>query len=241
MKRFSLIGTGATPQSRSVSASERQIGSRVKYRHFVGTTLFIIASAVFCFYFIAFPLVKLRFTHGYPRFGTPPSPNIFKSDRYTWGWVFIYLLTAVNLMLPYLLAIAVVNNTMPEISKLHYFITRISIVLSMIVFIGLSVSWLLFCNRFFPQYSYCHDLDWCCAYFSSSVEASQWCPNTTPCMPDVTSRMLSRPDAFFQTWLFSLLFAFWGLAHRAVNIDLKGYGLWREIFPADNEAERQFE
>lgn len=228
--KFKLLGSGISPQSNYISAEERQEGVSIKYRHFISATLFIMASMIFCFYFIAFPLTNMRFTHGYPRFGTPPSPNNFQSDRYTWGWVFIYILIAANLMLPYLLAAAVVNNTTNEIADLHYFISRFCAVASIVVFVGLSVTWLFFCNRFFPHYSFCHDFRWCCAFFSSSGDAAKWCPNITPCNPHVSSGMLTKSDEFFQTWLFALLFGFWALAHRSINGKLRKYGLWKEVF-----------
>lgn len=228
--RFSLIGTGISPKQ-----IDSGNGIRVKYRHFVGAALFTMASLLFCWYFVSFPLQNLKFTHGYPRFGTPPSPNSFRSDRYTWGWVFIYIMTALNVMLPFLLSAALMNNTMPEISKLHYFFSRITALLSIVCFIGMSVVWLFFCNRYFPDYSFCHDPRHCCVYFASTLENTKWCPNTVPCDPNVTSGQLTRTDEFFQVWLFSLLFSFWALGHRAVNKDMRGYGMWREVFTQEED------
>lgn len=228
-RRPQLIGGGLTP-SFVFGTENPAASSRIKGRHFVSASIFIVLSTAFCFYFVAFPLTDLTFTNTYPRFGTPPSPNEFRSARYTWGWVFIYILTALNLMLPYLLAQAVVNNTSPEYAKIHYFVTRATTFLSGVAFVGLSVAWLFFCNTGFADYTYCHDKRWCCVQYASSVEASKWCPNNTPCVPNVTGSELVRSDPFFQVWLFSLLFSFWALVHREVHKDLKGYGLFREVF-----------
>jgi hypothetical protein len=224
-----LIGRGLSP---NIGANVTIGGlSPIKTRHFIQATLFILLSTIFCVYYIAFPLANLKFVHGYPRFGTPPAPNEFKSSRYTWGWVFIYILTALNLLLPYLLALALTNNTTPEYAKLHYYASRITITLSLIGFIGLSIIWLFFCNTSFAGYTFCHDRRWCCVHYASSLEASKWCPNNTPCVPNVSSSsQLSRRDEFFQVWLFALLWSFWAMAHKAVNQDLAGYGLFQEAF-----------
>lgn len=224
-----LIGGGLTPQF-IFGKDNPAASSRIKGRHFVGASIFIFLSSIFCFYYVAFPLTHLKFTHEYPRFGTPPSPNEFRSSRYTWGWVFIYIFTVLNLMLPFLLAMAVTNNTTPEYAKIHFFMSRIAITMSLIGFVGMSVVWLFFCNTGFVEYTFCHDRRWCCVQYASSVEASKWCPNATPCVPSVSGSELSRRDEFFQIWLISLLFSFWAMAHRAVNKDLQGYGLFREVF-----------
>ena len=213
--------------------------SRIKGRHFVSASIFIMLSLLFCFYFVAFPLTHMKFTHGYPRFGTPPSPNEFRSARYTWGWVFIYILTALNVMLPFLLAAAMTNNTTPEYGKIHFLVSRITITLSLIGFIGLSVVWLFFCNTSFGEYSFCHDRRWCCHQYAASLSASKWCPNNTPCVPHVSGGELSRDDAFFQVWLFSILFSFWAMAHREVNKDMQGYGLFREVFTEKDSEDYQ--
>jgi hypothetical protein len=234
LKRFARLGAGIAPDTARKPVYDAP--PTVKFRHFVGATIFIMASMIFCWYYVAFPLANLKFTHGYTRFGTPPSPNTFHSDRYTWGWVFIYIVSAVNLMLPYLLAAALLNNTIPEISKLHYKLSNATALVSIVTFIALSVSWLFFCNRYFPDYSYCHDIRHCCVYFASNPT---WCPNTTPCVPNYNVGDLIRSDAFFQIWLFSLLFSFWALAHKDVNKDLRSYGLWREVFIQESPAEAE--
>lgn len=203
-------------------------GYNIRERHFTGGAIFLMAVLIFTFYFVAIPVANIKFTHGYPRFATPPSPNVFRSDRYTWGWVFIYLVTAVNLIIIYLFAAALVNYTVSEIAFVHLQMSRIAALLSIVTFIAMSVSWLFFCNRYFPDYSYCHDPRHCCVFFGASLENSKWCPNTTPCVPNVGSGDLVRSDDFFQVWLFSLFFSFWALFHAKVNAEMTRYGLWQE-------------
>jgi len=221
-----FIGSGLTP-SFTYGPEKQQASQRIKGRHFISASIFIVISSLFCFYYIAFPLSHLKFTHEYPRFGTPPVPNEFRSARYTWIWVFIYILTALSLMLPFLLASAITNNTMPEYAKIHYFVSRITITVSSIGFIGLSVVWLFFCNTSYGEYSLCHDPRWCCHQYAAAIP---WCPNGTPCVPHVSGGELYRDDAFFQVWLLSILFAFWAMGHKQVNKDMQSYGLFREVF-----------
>lgn len=197
-------------------------------RHFVGGTLFIMASMLFCWYWVAFPLSDMYFVDGYTRIGTPPAPNNWKSSRYSWEWWHIWLL-GLNMLLPYLLASAMLNNELPEWSRIHYFCARILLLVNTWAFVGLSVQWLFLCNNsLVPWATACNDKRWCGVYFASSVSAAEWCPNTTPFFPDVTGDQLSRSGEFFQAWLFSLLFILWALAHRAVNAGLRQSGMFQE-------------
>lgn len=233
--RFSLLGTGISPSTDNAG------GVRVKYRHFVSATLFSMAILVYTFYYIAFPLAQLKFTHGYTRFGTPPSPNNFRSDRYTWSWVIIYISSAASLIMVYLLPFAMLNNTVPEISQLHYWWSRATSRATIIIFILLSIIWLSFCNRGFPDYTFCNDLRACCVYYMSSFDGAKWCPNTTPCTPNFTSGDLTRTDDFFQIWLFTLFYSVWALANKSVNKDLRSYGLFREVFTEEETQGNEVE
>lgn len=210
-------------------------GYNIQERHFTGGAIFLMAVLIFTFYFIAIPVANLKFTHGYTRFATPPSPNVFRSDRYTWGWVMIYLVAAANLILIYLFAAAMVNYTISEIAFVHLQVSRLTALTSVATFVALSISWLFFCNRYFSRFSYCHDPRHCCVFFGASLDNSEWCPNTTPCVPNVGSGDLTRSDDFFQVWLFSLLFSFWGLFSTSINAQMTRYGLWQEEYNVDEE------
>jgi hypothetical protein len=220
-RRFILLGTGITP-----SFAKEAKGQPTGARHYVGGIVFVMASMLFCFYWCGFPLSNIYFTDGYTRFGTPPSPNNWESSRYTWLYWCVWLVT-LNLLLPYLLSAALLNNTVPEYAKFHYWISFVFIWLNIINWIMLSIIWLFFCNGSGTYgNSACNSIYWCCVYFAASPTASQWCPNVGPCIPDVTS--LARNDEFFQAWLFAALFILWSWGHRKVARDLSEHGCFVE-------------
>ncbi len=213
--RNHLIGSGIAP---SFAKDEHPPGA-AHPRHFVTGTLFAIAFGIFCFYLIAFPINNLRIAHEYQITGT------FLSSRFTlFGWWPIYLLS-LNLLLGYLWTASLLNNNVPEFSKMHAWIAKWSIVFNFVEFVLLTVIWLFYCNSGYTAASPCNDIRWCCAFFATS----SWCPNITPCAPDIVSSQLMRNDEFFQIWLWSLIFIFWSFAHRSVNKSFREAGVFKEF------------
>jgi hypothetical protein len=197
-------------------------------RHYVGGTLFLFASVLFCWYWTAFPLNHVRFTHEYPQMGLEPGPGPLKSSRYGLEWWLVWVL-GLNWLLPYAWGAALLHSNYTEVAKLHLFVSRVALLLNLLALAVLSVSWFFLCNHGYVPYSTaCNDLRWCCVNFPSD-----WCPNVGPCTPDVLASDLVRTGEFFQMWLFSLLFFLWALAHRTVNVDLRDYGVF--VTGDDNE------
>lgn len=196
-----------------------------KWRHYVEATLFLLANIVFIWYWVGFPLNNSYYLNGYPRFGTPPSPNNYLSSRYSYEW-WCQWLVGLNIILPFLFSDALLYNNLREFADLHYHCSRFAQFYNLVVFIMLSINWLLFCNSgSFPNFTMCSSPVWCCVYFASSFQDSMWCPNVTPCVPNVTS--LSVTSAFFQTWLFSLLFILWSFLHEGINSRFTTYSVFR--------------
>ncbi len=217
--RYTIIGTGVAP---SFSPTVHPKGA-AKPRHYVVGSMFAMAFALCCFYWIAFPVNNMKITHG------PQQVNHidWRSSRYTWGWANVYILVVLNLLLGYLWAAALLNNTVPEFAKLHKWVAKIFLVLNFVVFLMLSFQWLFYCNTGGSAASPCNDARWCCVHFGSNAEASHWCPNTNPCVPDVTA--IHRNDEFFQTWLFSIFFVLWSWAHASINKDFWREGVFRKF------------
>lgn len=232
MRRF--IGYGVTPSFSPSSAKGMGLppgALQPKTRHIVFGTVFVMASALFWWYWFGFPLLLIHFQNGYPRFGTPPVPNGWRSSRYAWIWWHTWLL-GLNAILPFLLAMALANNRIPEIARMHRFLGLLAILLSLWIFVWMSIHWIFACNYSFTASSTaCNDARWCGAFHAS---APDWCPNTGPFVPNVSGGDLHRSDEFFQLWLFSLLSILWALAHRAINRDLQSYGLFREEFTVNS-------
>lgn len=218
---LATVGKGLAPEA--TPPEEEGEDSQPAYRFYVQSSLFLICSVIFCWYWTAFPLTDVRFTHEYTQPGIPPGPGPFSSARYGWEWWHVWLL-GLNWLLPYLWGMALLNNFYGEYARLHYFVSRLTLLTNFWTFIFFSVSWIFVCNNgLVPYATACNDLRWCCVYFPST-----WCPNIVPCTPNVTPGELTRTDAFFQMWLFSLLFVLWGLAHRSLNGRMREMGLFKD-------------
>lgn len=217
----SKVGVGYSPPV--FSPTEQFDPLRVKSRHYIQTGVFIFCSVLFCWAYFAFILLALQYQNGYTNVGNAP-PGIWNSSRYNWQWWAAYLLNF-NILLPWLFAMALANNTMAEYAKLHYFIARLSFVLNFISFLILSFSWLFACNYSWSAFdSSCNDVRYCCVYFA---ENPGWCSNFGFCNPNVSSTQLLRSGPFFGAWLFSMLFFLWGLGHRSMNRDMRVNGLFQ--------------
>lgn len=215
-----LLGTGIAP---SFGGHKNQPS---KWRHYVGGTAFLMASALFCFGWAGIPLNNIYYVDGFPQ--AVPTTDGWRSSRYGWSWWTIWML-GLNFLMPYFLSAALVNNKVPEYARIHYWLGGIMILLNVIIFLMLSVQWLFFCNGGSTYYaSACNNIRWCCVHFAASPSAAQWCPNTMSCDPNFTTADLSRTLEFFVCWLFSILFVLWSWAHRRVNRDLRNYGVFGE-------------
>ena len=221
------IGTGIP-----ASFGKRDFQSPAKRGHYITGVFFVMASMFLYFHWVAFTLTNSPHVDGNTQHG-PPSDGIPKSNRYEWEWWTIWLLT-LNLLLPYLLAASLLNNTTTEYIKLHYSFSRyIGVGLNFIVFALLTVQWLIWCNGASgAQFSVCNDARWCCAH-----NDAEWCPNVV-CNPAVSTGDLRRSNVGFNHWLFSLLFLLHGLFSRGINSYLRNKGLFFEVF---EEEEGEFE
>lgn len=217
------IGVGYSPSV--FSPSENYDAIKVRSRHYIEATVFVILSTLFCWSFFAFVLVPLQYQNGYVNQANAP-PGNWQSGRYTWEWWASWLL-GLNLLLPYLFAAALCNNTMQEWAKLHYFLARLALALNFIAFVILSILWLFFCNfSYSPWNTSCNSIYYCCAYFADNPT---WCSNFGLCVPDVTPGQLHRSEPFFWTWLFTIFFFLWALGHRSMNRDMRSYGLFSQV------------
>lgn len=193
-------------------------------RHYVGGCLFVLFSSLVFLYWVCVPLNDTQFTYGYPRLATPPSPNGFKTSRYGWDWWLIWVLT-LNGLLPILLAFSLMKSNYKEFSKIHIFLAAIWTFGNLVLFFWLWIRSCFNCNTGYSFYnSACNDPRWCCKYFGATPDAAEWCPNTTPCVPDVTD--LAITPQYFQHWLFSMFFALLSLFHVFVNKSLSDNGLF---------------
>lgn len=199
---------------------------RAKTRHYVQSTIFTMCSILFCILYFGLIVVNLQFQDGYVNVGNAP-PGIWQTARYSWTWWGIFLI-GLNVMLPILFSFALANNTMPEWSKIHYFVSRLSFAVNFVSFFILSIIWLFFTNYSYSAWNTAaNDIHWCCAFFADNPT---WCANFGLCNPDIQPSQLHRSDSFFLCWLFSLLFALWGLGFRSMNRSMREYGLFQEVY-----------
>jgi len=222
----SLISEGVYPDLKidAASVSNKQFG--IKTRHFVWATLFVIGSTLFYMYPIIVCMLNAKFIADYPNV----SPRVFVSSQYSFEWWLCCILSW-NILLPYCLALALVNNNVPEWASLHVFLARIFSLVNLVLLILLGIDWLFLCNNgFYPSSTFCNDPRYCCVYFGSSQTNLEWCPNSSPCIPDVSGSSLYRSDEFFQVFIFCLLFWILSYSNKAVNEQLAKFGFFRESF-----------
>jgi hypothetical protein len=223
-KRPKDIGVGYSPVF--LAPIESYDAVRAKTRHFVQATAFNMLSMLFCVLYFGLVLLPTQFQDGYINVGNQP-PGVWQSARYTWTWWGIWLI-GLNVLLPLMFASALTNNTMPEIAKLHYFVSRLALLANFISFVILSIIWLFFTNYSYTGWNTAgNDIHWCCAYFASNPT---WCTNFGLCTPDVQPGQLHRSEPFFLCWLFTFLFFLWCLGHRSMNRTMREYGLFQEVY-----------
>jgi hypothetical protein len=233
-KEMRRIGHGVSPDGGadfSGLPKGHQRRTPVKMDYFVSATLWLFFNAGVCWYWLAFPGVNVIFTNGYPQFGTPAEvngqmvlPAHFKTARYGWDWWMFMLVVIASQMPLFLLSIAVLNNSMKPIARMHQMVSTVCMLLALFAFVVLTVRILMRCrNTYSGGNSACNDLSiWCCVYFPS-----EWCPNSTPCTPAKTHSDLEWTSAYFQTWLFSLCFLVFCGINAKININFIEYGILR--------------
>lgn len=213
---LSYISRGLSPDGEAVYNVE---WPPVPIRRYVWSTLFLILSTGLIFYWTALPLVNSIFDDGYPRSGTPPSPNEFQSARYLFDWWLVWVLT-LNALVPFCFALALTNNLVEEYARMHDWISSIFVWINGAVVVMLTVQWLFFCNgTFLPMGRACADYRNCCVNFPAP-----WCPNTMPCTPAVAS--LDRNHEMLQHWVFGIVFGVMSYFHRLINRDLTRFGVF---------------
>ena len=214
--RLARIARGVSPKQRAEDSADDTLYPQVPLRRYVTATMFLFMNIAVLFYWIAFPLTNSIFYDGYPRAGTPPSPNMFMSARYTWDWWMVWLL-GLNTFLPFLFALALTNNNIEEYARMHRFFSQMALLVNLIVVIMLTIEWIFGCNGQFRWFgTQCSDYRWCCVNFPS-----EWCPNTTPCVPNVTS--LDRNLEQMQHWVFSFVFGLLAFWNASINKDLREF------------------
>lgn len=220
-----LLGTGISP---SVASSAADVPGYAKGRHYVQGTLFIMANMAICFYWAGFPLNNIYYACGYTQFGTPPAPGPWNCARYSWSWWTVWMLT-LNLLLPYLLSAALLNNSVPEYARVLYWLSWFFIWYNLAILAMLLIQWLLMCNS---SSSYgntaCNDIRYCCDFFGASATAATWCPNQSPCVPNVNTGDLQRSDEWFQMVIFSGIWTLLSWAFRRITKDLMQKGVFAE-------------
>lgn len=224
------VGTGYAPEL-TIETSQESANNRVKYSTFVWAIVFCMANALTCWYYISFPLVNMRPVNGYP---AEPAQYDFQTTRYiSFEYWMVYFL-GWNILLVYMMAHAILNNTLVEFGGMLHFLSRVGLWWNGFIFLGLSFLWLFFCNN--SGGALCNDPRWCGVYYAEAI-GMPWCPNTVNYVPDVTVSQIYRSDEFFQAWLFSIFFFLFSMANKAVYGYLRRKGMFREVFKVEYNNE----
>lgn len=182
--------------------------------------IFVITVTLGIFlYWASVPLLNTLYIHGYPRFAVPPSPNTFESTRYGGHWWMVWLLTW-NIFPIFLFLAAMLAPRTFIVPWLHYWITVVVLLMSLIVAVVFGIVWLTNCNYSYSGRSLCKSYEWCCEFFAS---APTLCGNTTPCMPEPALYINSE---FLQHFIFAIIFCVLCGIQVWVNIRMKHYGVF---------------
>lgn len=193
------------------------------------TMLFwMLVGACAYFYWAGIVAHDTQFIHGYPRYGVPPAPNNFFSNRYNYEWAMVYILWF-NALPIFLVPVSLSQMNLLSRMDIHYALTGLVFVANAFVFFSLSFIWIGFFS-FFGINTECSidsigsDPQACGVFFGSSLGV-RVCPNVVGC-PGLTASDLTKSGPFFQHWLFSLVFNAWIFFALYMNQRLRSYGGW---------------
>lgn len=207
-KHLLAIKAGVSPLG---NESEEKTYSAVPLRRYVGPVLFLLLCSGIFFYWSGIVLVNTIWSHEYPNY------NQFASSRYTYEWWTVWLLNF-NVLLIFMLSLAMANNSVEEFARLHKWCSIIMIIVNLFVALSLLFLWIFFCNNPYSGGAACNDYRWCCVYFPSG-----WCPNTVPCIPAVLSSDLHRNSEMTQHFVFAFVFFVLSTFHVSLNGDLREF------------------
>lgn len=216
------ISPGALPKEGEDPSSRKN----VKMGDFVFGTVVLVVYMLGLFVWVGIFLNNMDFDDRYRKLSPFMDSSFRTSARGGWEWGFIYTMFLVNVLMGYLLAAAICNNSHPRWSRIHLWFTGLALFANVIFFVALSVMWLFVCNTSFSAGSPCNDPRWCCNYYADNPK---WCPNTIGCPtnPPGGSISLQRSEEFLVTWIYSILFIVIAWIHRGVNKELQRAGMFK--------------
>jgi len=187
--------------------------------------LFVLVTSGIYFYWLAFPLINTQFTDGYPHL-VFPEPLAYRTGRYGWDWVAIWMLS-LNLLLPMTFLWGLANRGEHTYGRMFAFFASVAMILNLVIFIILTVRWVGWCNYGHAgEASACNDYRYCCVFFPSP-----WCPNGGKCGydvdPNIDSGGISHNNEHLQHWAFSLVFMFMAYMYKLLFTEIESEGVFQ--------------
>lgn len=197
-------------------------GKRVKMGHFAFAAFFLVVYMLALYIWAGIFLNNIDFSDRYTRLLPFAGSSFRNTARYNWEWGFIYAMFFINVIMGYLLATSICNNSHPLWAKVHLWWSGITLFGNVVIFITLGVMWLFFCNTGYSQGSPCNSAQWCCSHY---VDKPEWCQNGIACAGTVDN---SRNTEFFATFMYSWILIILAWAHRSVHKYLWAVGMFME-------------
>jgi hypothetical protein len=187
--------------------------------------VFMIASFGFFFWYIGILSVNANFLCGYPLLEGGVGVGTHTCTLYSWDYWFIWLLFLNALPIIAFGAAMIVNNTSITTTA-HQVLAvaaAIATLASFIYFIGVLVFQTN--DYIFPSSCSISNNDrYCCEKFASNPEI---CPNTTPCIPGTSVRLLANPNGVFLNILIATIgFLIHVTMHLVLNNRMKKYRIF---------------
>lgn len=183
---------------------------------YAGATAFAFFCASIWYFWAGFNLVNTIYVHEFT------SLNMFNSGRYNWvDWWGVWLLIW-NVSLPMIFALAITYANVRVWSRIHGFLSYLSIVATILSFVFLTIGWIGFCNNSGSGiHSACNDYQWCGVYFAS---AGGFCTNGIP-FPGLTAGNLIRNEQMTIHWIYTFVGLITSFLNILMNREFREYGI----------------
>jgi MFS family permease len=198
--------------------SREEVIRRDSYRFLVSLAVIAWMNIIFWFYIVSFPMVNVQWENT-----SPDETPVSYRGGILW---FIVFFTMINGLLPLALLFLLAQPNSLIRSDIHFIITFLSLVLSVIAVIGIVLVFLLWCNTSISGAAVaCNSGPWCCVFNTAPSNGNE-CPSTTPCNPAQTRDTLGTSNGewrqFFWLGIVQTIIA---LFHLVVNRLIHGTGL----------------
>lgn len=188
----------------------------------VFAAVFLLLCFGLLFWFVGFLVVNVNFLCGYPLLEGGSGIGDYVCTLYSWDYWFIWLLL-LNVLPVVTFGVAMIVNTTAITPTLHQICAVAAAIATGAAFIYFCCILVFQTNDYLwssPK-SISNNERYCCDKFASHPDI---CPNTTPCLPGTSVRLIANPSpTFLQIFVASVVFLVHCTFHLVLNNRMKRY------------------